>query len=405
MNEVTVIEHEQFGLEKKEAANIEKAFEPKIKEREILSSQYGELVKKDITQETCAEATELRRKLVKVRTGIADVHKAQKAFFFAAGKFVDAWKNKETLPVTQMEGGLKKIENHFAEIEEAKLEIIRQERNSELAKYEIEYEMGDIAFMTPDIWKHFLSSVRSEFEEKKAEEIRIEKERIKAQRMQDLFMARKEKLIQFSQFNIQNELSPETTEKEFIDIVEKGETMKKEFYAEQKRIKAENDRLKKEQEIKDKRINELRPFMIYIRDYKETISLNESDYQKELIELGLAKKQQEDYESEQELKRQNLLIEERKKNAKIQKELDDKKSADQKAKDAEDLRIKQDKMAARKAELAPDKERMTKWIADMEIIDIVNDRMSKDSVLMASEIIIKFNLFKKWATEKVNEIK
>ena len=89
----------------------------------------------------------------------------------------------------------------------------------------------------------------------------------------------------------------------------------------------------------------------------------------------------------------------------------EKAEAERKQKEAEQLeliRIKEQKEKeseeARKAELAPDKERLTKWVNEMEITDIVNERMSKESVLIADEITEKFNKFKSWAkgeTEKI----
>lgn len=391
-NEITVINPEQFGLEKKQAFTIEEAFKPKIAEREILLSQYAELIKKDITQETCIEAKGLRLKLVKVRTGISDVHKSQKAYFYHAGKFCDAWKNKETLPGTQAEDGCKKIENHFEAIEEQKRVKIREERTAELAKYEYIYDAGDVAGLDDVLWGHFMRGIKADYEEKKAEEARIEKERIEAQKKEDLFYARKEKLIQFSQFNIQNELSSETTEKEFIDIVEKGKKMKAEFEAEQKRIKAENERLKKERE--EKRIADEKAEI-----ERQRLAKIEQDKRDKLEHDRQVKEAKERAAHEAELKR----VEDDR--AKIQKAFEARQEEARKAEQIEVGRLKSESDAKRKAELAPDKERMTKWIADMEIIDIVNDRMSKKSALVASEIIDKYNLFKKWATEKVNEIK
>ena len=445
-NEINVIKPEQFGLEKKQALTIEEAFLPKMKEGEILSNQYSELIKKDITHEVCDEATRLGRKLVKVRTGIADVHRTQKAFFYAAGKFVDAKKNKETLPITQMEEGVKKIKNHFAEIEEAKREVIRKERNAELEKYEIEYGMGDIAFMTPDVWKHFLSGVKSEFEEKKAEEARVEKERIEDNKKQDLFVSRKEKLIQFSQFGIYEKLTIDTSEKEFIAIVEEGEKAKIDFDKKQAAIKSENDRLKrlsivrekKEKELKlrnSKRNEELRSYIVFIRDYSGLLNAEEKEYQKQLKDIKAGaelqwesdrkeqqrKVQEEEYQKEKEIAlnksgkaRHEMLSE-----VGVKLDFQSCKNMDEdvwnefyddknKIYQSEQNRIFTQKLKAeadRKAELAPDKERMTKWISDMTIIDIVNDRMSKESALVASEIIDKYNKFKTWATEKVNEIK
>ena len=83
-----------YGLEESSVATIEQAFQPKIIERDALVPMYEDLVKQELTPELCKSFKELRLKMVKVRTGIADIHKTQKAYFLAAGRFVDAWKNK-----------------------------------------------------------------------------------------------------------------------------------------------------------------------------------------------------------------------------------------------------------------------------------------------------------------------
>ena len=115
MKELEKINPTEFGLEVSQVETIEQAFLPKIQEREALVAIYDQLIKSELTPELCKEAKEVRLKLVKVRTGIADIHKTQKAFFLAAGRFVDAWKNKETLPVEQMEDKLSEIENAILE--------------------------------------------------------------------------------------------------------------------------------------------------------------------------------------------------------------------------------------------------------------------------------------------------
>ena len=63
------------------------------------------------------------------------------------------------------------------------------------------------------------------------------------------------------------------------------------------------------------------------------------------------------------------------------------------------------KEADGKAELAPDKEKLKIWISNMTIDGSLDDQLSKDSIVIATDIIDKFNAFKKWATEQVNEIK
>ena len=135
MNEITRVYAAEFGLKEEEVVTIEQAFMPKIVERNALKDVYEPLLTKEITPDVCQEAKRLRLQLVKVRTGIAEIHKSQKAYFLAAGKFVDAWKNKETLPITQMEENLSAIEEHFARIEAEKIKKLQEIRASEMQKY------------------------------------------------------------------------------------------------------------------------------------------------------------------------------------------------------------------------------------------------------------------------------
>ena len=85
---VEIIDPKEFGLEKTEVKGIEAAFAPKIAERNQLNKIYEQIIKKELSPELAEEAGDLRKKLVKVRTGIDKIHKSQKSFFLAAGRFV-----------------------------------------------------------------------------------------------------------------------------------------------------------------------------------------------------------------------------------------------------------------------------------------------------------------------------
>ena len=168
---------EEFGLQKAEATTIEKAFEPKIIERETLAGIYEELIKSELTPELCDEARSLRLKLVKVRTGIADIHRTQKAFFLAAGRFVDAWKNKETEPVTQMEEKLTEIEKHYENLEKERKAKLRTERLAELEKYETDATFVSVEDMNDQVWSSYLDGVKYQYEKRKEAERKEEEER------------------------------------------------------------------------------------------------------------------------------------------------------------------------------------------------------------------------------------
>ena len=72
----------------------------------------------------------------------------------------------------------------------------------------------------------------------------------------------------------------------------------------------EIERLKKENEEKLKvRINrngELKPYIIFIRDYNKMLDLNEEDYQKEFLEIQRAAKEHYEYEAKENLKKHEL---------------------------------------------------------------------------------------------------
>jgi len=198
------VDPKEFGLEENKVKSIEAAFTPKIIERDALKDQYEELITQELTEDICGNAKSLRLKLVKVRTGIADIHKTQKAFFLASGKFVDAWKNKETLPVTQMEEKLSDIESHFQKLEEQRRNELRKTRLNQLAQYGDDAEFIDLVNMPDDTFDKYLDTAKSiylakiqaekELEEKRQSELkRIEDERIAKEKADKIERERIEK--------------------------------------------------------------------------------------------------------------------------------------------------------------------------------------------------------------------
>ena len=197
-NTLEKINPAEFGLEENQAQTIEQAFMPKIVERDGIKPIYSELLTKEITPQLCFEAKNLRLKLVKIRTGIAEIHKSQKAFFLAAGRYVDAWKNKETLPVTQMEENLEAIEKHYEKIEAERIAKLQEERASEMQKYEADFIPGNLGELTEQVWANFLLGTKTAYEQRKeSERLAAEKEaeRIAAEKAeQERIKAENEKL-------------------------------------------------------------------------------------------------------------------------------------------------------------------------------------------------------------------
>jgi hypothetical protein len=248
----------EFGLDENQAQEVEKAFMPKIVERDGLKEVYTQLLTQEITPLLCNEAKNLRNKLVKVRTGIAEIHKTQKSFFLAAGRYVDAWKNKETLPVTQMEEKLTEIEEYYIRIEQAKIVELQTSRASEIAQYQDEFAFipDNLGTLADDVYANYLLGVKTAFEQKKAaaeeakkaeekriadekaenERIRIENEKLKKER--EILEAENKK----REAKIEAERKAREAE-ETKQRIEREEKERKEREANEAILKAEREKL------------------------------------------------------------------------------------------------------------------------------------------------------------------
>lgn len=266
MQELQRINPLDFGLDVFDAgvSSIEEAFQPKIAEYNGFISVYEQIIIKELSPELCKEARELRLKLVKVRTGISDVHKSQKAFFLAAGKFVDAWKNKSTLPVEQMEQKLEDIEKHYEKIEAARIEQVKMARISELAVYGSVFPDG-LGSMADEVYANYLAGVVHSHKLKKEAEEKAEAERIAA--------AAKVAAEQVA-MRIENEkLKAEAQERERLAAIErkKADDALREERAKAEKEKQERERLEKE--IESSKAEEKQADA-------ETITIPKSEYNK-----------------------------------------------------------------------------------------------------------------------------
>ncbi len=256
--EVEVLNPLDFGLTVDQAKemDLQKSFQPKIDEREVLAIEYKRVISLDISKDTCEEAKALRNQLVKVRTGISKIHKSQKDFFWSAGKLVDAWKNKETEPVTQMEDKLKEIENHFQEIEDLRVEAVYNERQQILVEYKAAHIPHDLGMIDANVWEAmkkgakllYEANIKEEEEAKEARRLEKEKQKIHNERNNFLLplvvWIKCESEINWDDLS---ELSTEDYEKRLSDARSK----KKESEAEVERLRAKEQ---EKQEEEDRRI-------------------------------------------------------------------------------------------------------------------------------------------------------
>lgn len=256
MTDIIKVDPKEYGLEENKAEQIKSAFSVKVVEKEGLVDVYKNILTSEITPELSAEAGELRKKIVKVRTGIAAIHKVEKAFYLAGGQFVDAIKRKETLALEQMEENLEKIERHYEMIEKKRLQELQESRQVEASQYGVPNpELINFSIMSDEVWDSFIEGAKMKHEAK----VRQEKEREEAYKKTQeekemkrvLYSKRKEILLPYWSFlpvSYMNTEFGELSQESFDDILNKAKENKRiddEKRAEQEK---EIERLRKDAE-------------------------------------------------------------------------------------------------------------------------------------------------------------
>lgn len=180
MSEIVKLEIDptQYGLEKTEAEQIQAVFVPMLNKLKELEDEYNSIVSKPITPELTASAKSTRLKLVKVRTGTADIHKKAKAYYLAGGRAVDGLKNTMLFAIEGKEEELAKIENYYTNIEKERIRLLNEERVNLVSSFGVDGSAMGLGNMTDAVWENYFSGVKLAYEakikaEKEAEEARL----------------------------------------------------------------------------------------------------------------------------------------------------------------------------------------------------------------------------------------
>lgn len=174
-NELVKVNPQEFGLDESQVNGIETAFLPKVQERKALAKVYEVILNSEITPEVVEQARKCKNSLVKLRTGISKIHKTQKAYFLASGRFVDAWKNKETEPILQMEEECENIAKHYENIKMQEIMQLNIERMAKLKEFGILDKPANLEDMDNDQFDTFLIGAEVQYK-KRIEQARIEEE-------------------------------------------------------------------------------------------------------------------------------------------------------------------------------------------------------------------------------------
>jgi hypothetical protein len=168
IEKAVVISPLDFGLEEKKANELTKGLETILAEREALKNSYVDVIDLEITEENLKVFKELRLMIVKNRTQGLDIwKKTNKAYFLAAGNFIQAIYNKEVLENELMEDKLKKAEKYFEDLETKRIKDLQNSRAKELEQYELEnIEHLSLGIMSSEVWESFKIGTKISHENK-----------------------------------------------------------------------------------------------------------------------------------------------------------------------------------------------------------------------------------------------
>jgi hypothetical protein len=194
--ELVKINPTEFGLTEDTAKNIQAQFAPMLAKMVELEAEFNEVVQLPIdSPEASKKAKEVRLKYVKVRTGTAEIHKVQKAFYLNGGRFVDGWKNAQLFASQGKEQRLQEIEDYQANLERQRIEALQNERVEKIRPYVEDTTALNLGTMQDDVWEAYFDAKKRAYNdrieaEKEAERLRIEaekaeRERIEAQRVEN----------------------------------------------------------------------------------------------------------------------------------------------------------------------------------------------------------------------------
>ncbi len=347
-----IIKAEDYGLKSNQANELTIGLKVVKAERELLIKEFEEVSKLELTQKNLPKFKELRLKIVKNRTqGINKWHKTNKEFFLTGGKFVDAIKNKENGINEMMEEKLMDAEKHFENLENKRLSELQSKRVSLLSKYVEDANERNLSGMENDVWDAYLSTKKDDYLKVIEANKKIEADRIEAEK--------KEK-------------------------------------AEQERIRKENEKLKKDADIAEQKLiseQKERERIAKIETNKREKEEEERIEKARLLHVKQLEKEQVErakYEakiqSEREAK-EKIEREERIKRQKLEAELKSIEDAENKRKEEADTKTQ---LELKKG----DSERLVDLISDLETLKIKyafksdkNIKMYKDVGLLVDKVI------------------
>lgn len=391
--EVAVIKAEDFGLSKVQSETITEGLQTILDERKILTESYKLVIVAELNDETIEQAKKLKLKIRDNRTkGLEKWHEGQKAYWLAGGKFVDATRRVHVIENERMEAALDEIVRHHEIKEKKRLDKVETARKELLAGFPDlnPAYLDNVRDMTDDMFANFY---KEQNELKAFRELKA-KEAAEAQKLIDekaaLETKRRSETVKIANFidDYDTLVFADLKELDFVNLVRLAFKKQADEKARLAKAEAENERLKKEADEKaaaDKkaaaekaaittaRNQELRPYIVFIRDYPAMLEMEEAAYQKEFAEIKKGAELQWEEDREQ---LRNKAIEDQAREEAMQKEAEIKAKAA--AEKAATEKAEADKAKAEADALAMDDEQ--KWdnfLNDMKAVFVLHEFKSE----------------------------
>ncbi len=209
--EVVIINPKDYNLDENQGIQLRQSFNITELELKGYLEVYNLLINSEITDEVSIQSSELRKKLVKVRTSTDKIRKGLKEYHLRAGQFIDVTANVIKDQTEIMETKLSEIENFKAIQLKKQQDVLKEKRFKEIEQYNPNLLGVDLGVISEEDYQNFKNMVKLVFEDnkKKAEqdEDHLHKKNIYAQR--------ERQLLPYSSFSDISGLSLQSTEEQF----------------------------------------------------------------------------------------------------------------------------------------------------------------------------------------------
>ena len=216
--------------------------------------EQAEIVKglKKGNSEHVAIAKRARLDLGKICSAVGERKTEDKKTILIAGRFIDGLYNTVNGAGRLTQGEAKEIEDHAEMLEKAKKDKLRISREKEIAVFDVNPGVGDIADMSADVWGYYIAGLKKDKKDREESERKAEAERVNKLMIESLRWERAEEIKPYYDFFEEKEgqnlgeICQEDFDRILIDLKKKKSVHEKE----QEKIRKENARLKEEAELK-----------------------------------------------------------------------------------------------------------------------------------------------------------